>query len=302
MSRHLGEKLLAWFAGEGRHLPWRDHPLPYEVVISEFMLQQTQVERVLPIFTAFTHEFPDFARLAAAPRSAVVRAWKGLGYNSRALRLHELARAVVRDHGGILPRDAQALRALPGIGPYTASAVRAFAFNLDEVPVDTNVRRVTHRVVFGLEFPVPRPARAIEAAASAWLVVGRARELGGALMDLGATLCTARAPKCHTCPLREMCAAAPIDPKALAAARSARRVAGAPVAAFETTARFARGRIVDALRALPAGEGISLLDLHAQLAHVSMARTRESLTTLLERLASEGLIQLQDGTVALADA
>jgi len=134
--------LLAWYRIHGRaHLPWRQTRDPYRVLVSEFMLQQTQVERVLPLFEAFVAAFPDLASLAAAQAADVVRLWRGLGYNSRAVRLHALARAVVERHGGALPSDRDALLALPGIGPYTASAVRAFAFELDDVALDTNIRR-----------------------------------------------------------------------------------------------------------------------------------------------------------------
>ncbi|MBV8299690.1 MAG: A/G-specific adenine glycosylase, partial [Candidatus Eremiobacteraeota bacterium] len=147
------QALLAWYAAHGRtHLPWRATRDPYRIVVSEFMLQQTQVERVIPLYHAFIARFPDFAALAAADAGDVVRAWRGLGYNSRAVRLHALARAVVARHGGKLPPETEALRALPGIGAYTAAAVRAFAFELDDAAVDVNVRRVIHRVAFGLEF------------------------------------------------------------------------------------------------------------------------------------------------------
>lgn len=298
----LSRCLLGWFERHGRSLPWRERPQPYAVVVSEFMLQQTQVERVLPMFDAFVRAFPTFEALAAAQRSDVVRAWKGLGYNSRALRLHELARAVVSEHGGVLPSDLPRLRALPGIGPYTAAAVRAFAYNLNDIAVDTNVRRVAHRLRFGLEYPLARPAREVDAAAHALLVAGRAREVNAALMDLGATTCTARAPKCLVCPLRDYCAAAPINPQRLAALRGEARAKKPAAVGFEQSTRFARGRIIDVLRTLAPGAAISLLDLHGQLAYVPMARDQAALAAILERLAHEGLVRLQNNSVALAEA
>ena len=130
-----------------------EEPTPYRVLVSEFMLQQTQVDRVIPAFERFVAQFPDFAVLAGASRADVVRAWRGLGYNSRAVRLHELARAIRDRHAGELPRDESSLRALPGVGPYTVRAIRAFAFGEDVVAIDTNVRRIVHRMRFGLEFP-----------------------------------------------------------------------------------------------------------------------------------------------------
>ena len=167
------------------------------------MLQQTQVERVIPLYEAFVARWPSFAALAAADAGDVVRAWRGLGYNSRAVRLHALARAVVERHGGALPAELGALRALPGIGAYTAAAVRAFAFERDDAAMDVNLRRVVHRVRFGLEHPPLADERALDTLALAAVPPGAAHDWNSALMDLGATLCTARAPKCLVCPLRE---------------------------------------------------------------------------------------------------
>jgi len=146
--------LLDWYAAFGRErLPWRAVRDPYYTLVSEFMLQQTQVDRVVPKFEAFVAAFPTIAALAAASGAEVLRAWKGLGYNSRAIRLHRVAQAVVERFNGAIPRDTDALRSLDGIGPYTAAAIRAFAFDLDDAPVDTNIRRIVHRVYYGLEFP-----------------------------------------------------------------------------------------------------------------------------------------------------
>ena len=196
--------LLAWYRIHGRaHLPWRQTRDPYRVLVSEFMLQQTQVERVLPLYEAFVAAFPDLASLAAAQAADVVRLWRGLGYNSRAVRLHALARAVVERHGGALPSDREALLALPGIGPYTASAVRAFAFELDDVALDTNIRRIAHRTALGLEYPPQAGERHLDALARAALPAGSAHDWNSAMMDVGATICSARAPKCLICPLRD---------------------------------------------------------------------------------------------------
>src|SRR5438477_10576463 len=139
--------LLAWYARNGRaHLPWRKTRNPYRILVSEFMLQQTQVERVLPKYRAFVKRFPTFQRLAAASAADVLREWRGLGYNSRAVRLKRIAETVVKRFGGVMPHDAETLRALPGIGAYTAAALRAFAFECDDAAIDTNVRRVVHRL------------------------------------------------------------------------------------------------------------------------------------------------------------
>ena len=165
------------------------------------MLQQTQVDRVIPYFQRFVAQFPDFEALAAAPRADVIHVWAGLGYNRRAVQLHELARIVVERHGGELPRDADALRRLPGIGPYTVGAVLSIAFGQDEPALDTNVRRVVARYLFEEE----PDAKTLSAATRALVPRGRAGQWNQALMDLGATICVAQRPRCLLCPLRSGC-------------------------------------------------------------------------------------------------
>ena len=295
------EKLLAWYAHRGRaHLPWRADPSPYRVVVSEFMLQQTQVERVIPAFERFIARFRSFAELAGASRADVVRAWKGLGYNSRAVRLHELARAVRDLHTGLLPSDEAALRALPGVGPYTARAIRAFTFNADTIAIDTNVRRIVHRTQFGFEHPPRASDRELDAIATALVPPKRAFEFNSALMDLGATVCLARAPKCLICPLRKHCAAAPLDAATLrAVAQTKRTTSPSKSVPFERTNRFLRGRVVDRLRALPARRTISLLDLHAGLALSAPHHDAQAIGVAIDALLREGLIERSRGGVRL---
>ena len=265
-------------------MPWRTNRDPYRIVVSEFMLQQTQVDRVVPLFEAFVARWSDFATLAAASRADVVRAWQGLGYNSRALRLHELSRAVMRDFGGRLPSDTHELRALPGVGAYTAGAIRAFAFDLDDVALDTNVRRVVHRVRLGIETPPKATMREVDALARSMVTPGYGYAWNSATMDLGATICTARAPKCLLCPLSSECVAAPIDPEALA--RAQRAVRPAKAERFADTDRFVRGRIIDRLRALPPGACVSLLDLAAGLP----ARPFGDVERIVGSLVRDGLV------------
>lgn len=291
--------LLAWYAVRGRHdLPWRQDASPYRVLVSEFMLQQTQVDRVIPIFNAFVARFPDFRALAGAASADVVRAWRGLGYNTRAVRLQRVAAAVVECFGEDLPSDREALLALPGIGPYTASAIRAFAFDLDDVALDTNLRRIVHRIRFGLEFPVQAGTSEIDDAARSMLATGRSFAWNSAMMDLGAGICTARAPKCLLCPLRAGCAAAPVDATQLA--RLQRAKPRAPRTRFEETRRYARGRIVDHLRALAPGHAISLLDLHAALQPALGARDAQELADLVAALERDGVVRCADEEVRLA--
>lgn len=234
VARPDTDALLAWYARVRRPLPWRDTRDPYALLVSEVMLQQTQAARVVPFYRAFLARFPDAASLAAAPAADVLAAWSGLGYNRRALALRDAARAVV---AGDWPDD---LTELPGVGPYTAAAVAAFAWDRQVAAVDTNVRRVIERWDGMSGAPAQR--------ATEWLPVDRAADFNQAMMELGATVCTPRAPRCGECPVRRGCtthaAGGPgTEPRRRGAAR------------FEDSDRWARGRIVAALvagEALPA--------------------------------------------------
>ena len=203
--------LLAWYDRHGRpNLPWRAEagsPAdPYRVWISEIMLQQTTVAAVIPYFQAFVRRWPTVEALAAAPLDDVLHAWQGLGYYARARNLHAAAGAVVGEHGGRFPTSIAALRELPGFGAYTAAAVAAIAFGVRATPVDGNVVRVLARV-HRIETPLPAARRAVEAVAAALAPADRPGDFAQALMDLGATLCLPRRPKCLVCPWRHACAA-----------------------------------------------------------------------------------------------
>ena len=218
------------------------------------------------------------------------------------MRLHRLAQTVVQSYDGVLPHDARELRSLPGIGKYTAAAIRAFAFNIDDAPIDTNVRRIVNRTLFGLEYRHAAAARDLDDRARSLVPRGRAHDWSSALMDLGATTCTARAPKCLLCPLRADCVAAPIDAARLDRLRDA--AASRPERQripFVQSTRYARGRIVDRLRDLPPGERISLLDLYDSLAASMAGRSFDELRGFVGSLEREGLVT-HDGThVALRE-
>jgi A/G-specific adenine glycosylase len=292
--------LLAWYREYGRaHLPWRQTRDPYRVLVSEFMLQQTQVDRVIPLYEAFIEAFPTFEALAAAQPGDAVRLWRGLGYNSRAIRLHALARAVVERHGGTLPSDREALLALPGIGPYTASAVRAFAFELDDVALDTNIRRIAHRTEFGLEYPPLASDAELDLRARVSLLPGTAHDWNSAMMDVGATICGARAPKCLLCPLRADCAAAPVDAAALAALAGKVKKSPQESIPFERTTRFLRGRIIDALRDVPRGASIHIDELTAALAASVPADRLGEIPTIADALASDGIVAIRGAHLRL---
>jgi A/G-specific adenine glycosylase len=205
--------LTAWYAANGRHdLPWRARPTPYRVLVSEFMLQQTQVGRVLPFFDAWMRQFPSFQSLADVPLDSVLKAWEGLGYYRRARSLHALAKSIVvhRLHRrrGDLNLPIEKLQELPGIGPYTAAAMASFAFNRPEPAIDTNVRRVVARLA-GLHGPVGNPDHSHDAAVGHWMrkLMGswQPRDAMAAVMDFGAMMCRARNPDCEGCPLRRGC-------------------------------------------------------------------------------------------------
>jgi A/G-specific adenine glycosylase len=296
--------LLTWYARHGRReLPWRRVRDPYYTLVSEFMLQQTQVDRVVPKFEAFVARFPNIVALANASVGDVLREWQGLGYNSRAVRLHETARLVAERFGGVMPSETHLLCQLPGVGPYTAAAIRAFGFDLDDAPVDTNIRRIVHRVAFGIEHPPKVAPRELDVRAHEYVASGSSHDWNSAMMDLGATICTARAPKCLLCPLREHCAAAPVDAAALESARREHAKIPSPQNAipWESTTRFARGRIVDRLRALPPGRRISLLDLHGDLQPLMPERSLEDVGRLVAILERDGLVARDGETIALRD-
>ncbi len=200
--------LLNWYTSNARKMPWRGHPDPYAVWVSEIMLQQTRVETVRPDFERWMQRFPTVRDLAAANLQEVLNLWEGLGYYSRARNLHRAAQRVVRDWQGDLPQDVRSLRSLPGIGPYTAGAIASLAFNQDEPVVDGNVARVLARL-FNLEEPVDSATgkKLLWRIAAENLPAGRAAAYNQALMELGALICLPRKPQCAACPLRVHCAA-----------------------------------------------------------------------------------------------
>lgn len=204
----LAEKLLAWYDRHARPLPWRSIRDPYAVWVSEVMLQQTRVEAVIPYFQRWMERFPTVADLAAASEQEVLALWEGLGYYSRARNLHRAARIVMREYGGELPRDLAALRRLPGVGRYTAAAIASIAFGMDVATLDGNLKRVFARL-FNVEEAIdtPQGETRLWALAKEHLPRGRAGDYNQALMDLGATLCLPRAPRCLLCPLSEFCQA-----------------------------------------------------------------------------------------------
>ena len=205
----LPERVIAWYDEHARDLPWRRaEATPWSVMVSEFMLQQTPVARVLPVHAAWLERWPTPADLAAEPVGEAVRAWGRLGYPRRAQRLHAAATAIVERHGGEVPADHADLIALPGVGDYTAAAVATFAYGRRHVVLDTNVRRVLARTLQGVELPGTSVTRAERDAAEQVLPADEptAATWSVAVMELGALVCTAARPRCDACPVVDLCA------------------------------------------------------------------------------------------------
>jgi A/G-specific adenine glycosylase len=212
--RAFRRKLLDWYDRNGRTLPWRETSDPYRILVSEVMLQQTQVDRVLPKYQEWLEKYPSFEALASAPEHDVTETWRPLGYNIRPKRLQAIAREAVASYGGQLPSDEASLLAFKGIGAYTAGAIRSFAFRERAAIVDTNVARVLFRVFIGTGAPKAHATKKHLWSISTVLVPrSRAFDFNQALMDFGATLCTARRPKCLICPLASLCSAYPHTPE-----------------------------------------------------------------------------------------
>lgn len=286
-SGRLARRLLAWGTEVRRDLPWRRTRDPWAVLVSELMLQQTQVARVVPRYEAFLERFPTPATCAAASSSEVLRLWEGLGYNRRALNLHRAAQRITSEHDGRLPEDLAALQALPGIGPYTARAVLAFAFERDHGVLDTNAARFLARAVAGRRLG----AREAQELADELVPLGRGWEWNQSVLDLGAQVCVKRRPRCEVCPLQRSCAWAragftPPDPAQDSAGTSGRQ------STFAGSDRQGRGRLVQALRTGP-----------IELARVADAAGWPDDPTRAQRVADalvgEGLAEVVDGQLAL---
>jgi A/G-specific adenine glycosylase len=214
LRRSFRRKLLVWYRRNGRDLPWRKTSDPYHVLVSEIMLQQTQVDRVLPKYAEWLSKFPTLADLASAPVEDVVGTWYPLGYNIRPRRLHGIAREAVARYGGELPADPTALRSFKGIGPYTEGAILSFAFGKRAAILDTNVARVLFRIFVGRGDPkAHRVRRALWRLSDALVPARDVFDFNQGLMDLGAVVCVARNPRCLVCPMTTICRAFPFNPE-----------------------------------------------------------------------------------------
>ncbi len=274
-KRQFTRTLFRWHATHYRDMPWRQTDDPYRILVSEVMLQQTQVDRVRVYYDNFLTQFPDVRALAHAPLREVIRMWAGLGYNRRAKYLHECAKVVVREYDGVFPSTYQELVLLPGIGRSTAGALLAFAFGEETPMIDTNIRRILSRVFFS---PTTTPPdRVLYDFAQDLIPKGKGRAWNYAMLDVGATECLARGHK-SSCPLAPL--HGPVE-----AAPTRRH----PVR-FEETARYVRGRIIRAL-----GEGRVREAKMPELVGVEEERVRHALSSL----AKDGMLVIRRGWVSL---
>jgi A/G-specific adenine glycosylase len=299
--RRVQAALLAWHGEHALDAPWRDSRDPYQALVAAVMAQQTQMSRVMPAYERFVAAFPTLDALAAASRGDVIRVWVGMGYNQRAVRLHNAARAIAESGW---PRDAAALALIEGIGPFTAAIIASFAFGAAAACVDTNVRRVLGRIS-GEEAIGGRGLRAL---ADAWLVTGDAAWWNQALMDYGARVCTSR-PKCGECVVSRWCASRARHSRATVTMAAEERVAYVvrpprskkAAERFEDSARYARGRIVDALRTVPPGDAIAVRALRASIP-LPAGVDDDIFDSYIDALARAGLlVRRKRGCVSLPD-
>lgn len=276
LSRHdrIAVALLEWGSSALRDLPWRRTRNPWHVLVSEVMLQQTSVARVLPKFEAFIEEFPTPHALAEAALGDALRLWSGLGYPRRCRNLQEAARVIVRDFNGEFPDTLEELQSLPGVGAYTSRAILAFAFEQDVAVVDTNVSRVLSR----LDGRALK-SRELQEMANQFVPHGLGWEWNQVMMDFGARHCTLRSPKCEECPLKKLCAwrGEGVDPAPLSSGASK------PQARFEGSDRQARGR---ALRAVGEGAG----EVSQLVAAMGLQDDKQRARKLIDALVEEGLL------------
>lgn len=296
-KRAVRRSVRTWYSHNARTFLWRSkNPDPYIVLVSETMLQQTQTSRVQGKLPEFLTQFPTFDALASASNAAIIRAWQGMGYNSRALRLRDCASAVVRQHNGCLPDDYVTLRSLPGVGDYTANAILAFAYHKNVAVIDVNIKRAYSRLLRPMATTREVLAEAdLRPFAEAIVPRGESSAWHQAIMDIGALFCTARKPKCNDCPLRKQCASA----GNMAEAQPPRK--SEPMHRSEPN-RIWRGRSVELLRNLPHGIAIPVRELMSRLLTAPHTADDEHwFAALLGGLQRDGIIEEIGNAVRLKE-
>ncbi len=282
-KRDIQTCVLSWYEKNARNLPWRQTTDPYNILVSEMMLQQTQVERVIPKYNAFLEKFPTTKALASAPTGEVLKLWSGLGYNRRALYLQKCAQTIETQNQGRFPETEQELQELPGIGPYTRAAVLSFAFNKNIVVIDVNIELLYKRIFYG-------KADNIQAIAQELLPEERSRDWHNALMDIGALFCTAKNPKCDDCPLKEFCASANKSERHEATRQKKK------VVPFKESDRIVRGTI---LKFLTKQNNQNKDAIYEQLLQENIKREKEKFEEILVQLKKDGLVKTNEKIISL---
>ena len=282
------DALTSWYEENGRNLPWRRTRDPWRILVSEVMLQQIQVKRVIPFYEAFLKRFPTVGALAEAPLAEAIRVWGALGRYKRVVNLHRTARILVEEFSGKIPSDPEVLVRLPGIGPYTAGAVACFAFEENAAFLDTNVRRVLHRIFLGAEIPEPTAKeKELQRLADALVPRGQGWEWGQSVVEFGALHCTARKPLCESCPVSDLCAAQPMIRGLLASLPRGEKT----TYRYEGSNRYYRGRVLAALREAPE-EGVPLRELGGGLREGFDDQDLPWLCGIVASLEKDGLVRV----------
>ena len=281
--QEIQQTIIQWYKQYGRQLPWRQTTNPYRILVSEMMLQQTQVDRVIPKYYAFLEKFPTVASLADAQTADVLKMWSGLGYNRRALYLQKCAQTIKQKHNGNFPETTEELLALPGLGKYTAAAVQSFANNKDVVVIDVNIERIFKRIFYG-------KVESAEAIAQHILPKNESRNWHNALMDVGALFCSAKNPKCDFCPAKNMCAASNNKERIEATWKKKK------VVPFKDSDRIVRGTI---LKFLTTKNGQEQDQIYKQLIEQDIKREKEKFEEIIVELEKDGLIKKEKNMLSL---
>lgn len=296
MNNIFSHQILNWYAQHRRELPWRGEKItPYEVVVSEFMLQQTQVPKVKEKFKQFIAQFPTIDDLAAARTAEVIAAWSGLGYNRRALLLHRFAKEVCAVYHGTIPTNNEKLQQLPGMGSYTTGAVLSFAYNLPEPAIDVNVRRIYLRFFQGRDQGLPmgkKEEQELYHFVKQTIPENKSTDFHSALMDFGSLVCTRKAPQCSSCLLQASCQFFPLynsNPRKAFFAAEKRKELGVVENGKHIPNRIFRGRIVEFVRQNQ-GKEISIPDLGKIIKKDYHLKEEQWLLSLVEKLQQEGLL------------